>query len=165
MELHEKNEKKRLGISLIDFLIVLIVIACIAGTFVHYKLYEKNNEINTDDVCLVSILFEDVGNDMAELYAVGDKLYRDGEELFGTVVEVSSVDADFYYTNARNEIVKGVDSNKKNVSVIVRVNGDVTSDGFYANGVDYVASGMDIDVYSSKISGKGLIFDVKKQAE
>ena len=39
----EKNTKKKVRISIIDVLIILTVIACIAATFVHYKIYEKEN--------------------------------------------------------------------------------------------------------------------------
>lgn len=161
----EKNTRKKIGISIIDVLVIITFIACIAGTFIHYKVYEKNNAVSTDDTCLVSILFEGVGAELADRYSVGDKIYYNGVGLIGTVAEVSASDSVVYYKNSRNELVAGNDNSIKDVTVIVEAIGEVSTDGFRLNGTDYIAAGMKIDAYTPKISGKGLIFDVKKQAD
>ena len=160
----DKKTKKKIRISIIDVLIVVAFIACVGGIFVHYQIYEKNNAVVTDDSCYLSLLFSGVSNEYSDSASVGDKVYRDGV-LLGTVATVSVADAEVYYRNAKDEIVQTVDTGKKDVTVVVDVKGDVTDMGFLANGVEYMAAGMKIDVNMSKFSGNGLIFDVKKQSE
>ena len=161
-----ERTRKKIRISIIDILITVTIIACIAGTFVHYKLYESDNEVVTSDVCYVSVMFYGVDTEISEKLVSGEKLYlNDGGELFGTVSEAVSEDASFYYTNAKNEIVEASDPSRKDVSVTVEVNGELTANGFLANGVEYVASGMEIDLFSAKYSGKGLVFDVQQRSE
>jgi len=160
-----ENAASKKGIGIIDVLVVITLIACIAGTFIHYKIYEKNHEVNTDDKCLVSVLVPGVDADLAESYAEGDKLYYKDGVLLGTVVEVTGENSAIYYTNAKNEVVKGSDESRRDITLIVEVKGELGDGGFKVNGTDYIASGMEIDAFTPKISGKGLIFEVKKQTD
>jgi ribose 5-phosphate isomerase RpiB len=107
-----------------------------------------------------------VDNDLSEKIAIGDKIYlKEGNQTFGSVSDVIKEDSSVYYTNVANQISESVDSTKKDVAIIIEVNGDVKQDGFFANGVKYVAAGMEIDVFSSDFSGKGLIFGVEQRSE
>ena len=162
----EKKRRKKIRISIIDVLIVITLIACVGGTFVHYKIYDNNNQVKVDDVCMVSMLFSGVEPSIADKVSLGDTVYlkKDGV-VFGTVNEVSFKDALSYYTDEEGRIVEGSDSTKKDVTIIVRVVGDMSPEGFLANGKEYIASGMNEAVYTSKFSGEGLVFDVKQQTE
>ena len=162
----EKKRRKKIRISIIDVLIVVTLTACVCGAFVHYKIFEKNNQLNTDDVCMISMLFSGVEPSIADKVSSGDTVYlkKDGV-IFGTVSEVSFKDALSYYTNEEGRIVEGSDSTKKDVTVIVRVVGDMSTKGFLVNGKDYIASGMQEAIYTSSFSGVGLVFDVKQQTE
>lgn len=163
---NEKNSKKKIRISIIDVLIVVTVIACIVGSFVHFKIFEKKNAVVTDEKALVSVMFCGVSNEIAEKMVAGDKIYFDDDDtLFGTVVEAVPENAEVYFKDSLGKIALVEDESKKDISVMVEVDGDFSADGFLANGVKYTASGMEIEVFTSRFSGKGLIFDVKKQAE
>ncbi len=161
----EKGARKKIRISIIDVLIVLTVVACIAGTFVHYKVYEKNNAVVVDDRSLVSVLYSSLTSDVAERAVEGDTVFFYNGETLGNIVEVIVEDAEIYYKNSDGKWVLGTDETKKDVMVTVQVEGDFTDGGFFANGTKYVAAGMEIETYTPKFSGKGLIFEVKKQAE
>ncbi len=161
----ERNARKKIRISIIDILILLTVVACIAGTFVHYKLFEKNNAVITDEHSLVSVLYSSLSPEIAERAVVGDKLFFDGGKTLGTVVELTVEEAKVYYKNSDGKWVLGIDESKKDVTAIVEVEGNFTDAGFLANGTDYVAAGMEIETFTPRFSGNGLIFDVKKQTE
>ncbi len=161
----ERSARKKIRISIIDVLIVLTVAACIAGTFVHYKAYEKNNEVVVDERSLVSVLYSSLTPDIAERAVEGDTVFFDNGEIFGKIIEVTFKEAEVYYKNADGKWVLGTDEIKKDVTVTVQVEGDFTDGGFMANGTKYVAAGMEIETYTPNFSGKGLIFEVKKQAE
>ena len=165
MNRSEKNSRKKFSISAIDILIVVTVITCIVGTFLHYNLYKKKNAVTTDDECTVSVLVSAIEPEIAEQLVVGDKLYFDGDMELGIIAEVSVVDASVYYTNSKNEIAEGLDSTKRDVTLIVKAAGSVGESGFHVNGRQYIASGMNIKLFSSSFSGDGLIFDVKQQVE
>ena len=161
----EKSARKKIRISIIDVLIVLTVVACIAGTFVHYRVYEKNHAVVKDDNSLVSILYSSLTPDVAEKAVEGDIVFFDNGEPFGKIVEITVEDAEVYYKNSDGKWVLGTDETKKDVTVMLQVGGDFTEGGFLANGTEYIAAGMEIETYTPKFSGKGLIFEVKKQAE
>ena len=69
MTANERNRKK-IRISIIDVLIVITVIACAVGAFLHYRIYEKNNEVIKDDVALVSVMLYNVENSISTKIAV-----------------------------------------------------------------------------------------------
>ena len=161
----ERSARKKIRISIIDVLIVLTVVACIAGTFVHYRVYEKNNAVIIDEHSLVSVLYSSLMPDVAEKAVEGDTVFFDNGEALGKIVEITVEDAEVYYKNSDGKWVLGTDETKKDVTVTLQVEGDFTDGGFFANGTEYVAAGMEIETYTPKFSGKGLIFDVKKQAE
>ncbi len=166
MTANEKNPRKKIRVSVIDFLIVITVIACVCGLFVHYKFFENNNEVVTSDTCIVSVMLYGIENDVSDKIEMGDKLFfgKDGKQ-FGIVGEALKEDSAIYFTNERNEINKGVDNTKKDVSLTVEVKGHLKEDGFYMNGTDYIAAGMEIDVFSPEFSGKGLIFGIEQRSE
>ncbi|MBR5322617.1 MAG: DUF4330 family protein [Clostridia bacterium] len=161
----ERNPRKKIRISIIDILIVLVIAACIVGTFIHYRVYEKNNEVVTDDNSLISVLYSSLTPEVAERAVVGDMVFFDSGEALGRIVEVVVEDAEVYHKDTDGKWVIGTDTTKKDVTVTLQVEGDFTEGGFLANGTKYVAAGMEIEVYTPKFSGKGLIFEVKKQAE
>lgn len=166
MTANEKNNRKKIRISIIDVLIVITLIACIAGGFMHYKVYEKNNEVVTSDVCSVSVMLSEVENDVSAKIKAGDVVYfKDNDTVFGTITEVSEKDADYYYTNEQGVRVKGSNIYAKNVSVVIEVNGEMTKNGFLANGLEYVAAGMELELYSAEFWEKALIFDVQQLSE
>ena len=165
MTANERNRKK-IRISIIDVLIVITVIACAVGAFLHYRIYEKNNEVIKDDVALVSVMLYNVENSISTKIAVGDKIYlTENNELLGTVAEVSSKDGTYYFTDDQGLVREGVDFYSKDVSVIITVNGEFTEEGFLENGVKYIAAGMEIDLYSADFCQKGLIYGIENQSE
>ena len=165
MTANERNRKK-IRISIIDVLIVITIIACAVGAFLHYRMYEKNNEVIKDDVALVSVMLYNVENSISGKIGVGDKIYlTDTNELIGTVAEVSSKESIYYYTDDRGILREGNDYYNKDVSIIVTVNGEFTNEGFLANGVKYIAAGMEIDLYSADFCQKSLIYGIENQAE
>lgn len=163
----ERNTRKKIRISIIDVLILLTVIALVAGTVIHYKIYEKNNEVITDDTVTVSILFREVMPEVASAAKVGSLMFvTEDSRLLGTVTAVELEDAEVYYTSEEHKIVLGKDSEKKDLTVTVEVKGDLTEDrGFLENGSFHIAAGIEIEVFTADFSGKGLIFDVKKLSE
>ncbi len=159
----ENKSKRKIRISIIDVLIIITVIACIAGVFIHYKVYEKDNRVLNDDRCSVSIKIGGVLVELSDKIAVGDKIYLESDNSeFGVVSEVSKSESVIYYRNANDEIVEVIDSSKSDITVVVDVKGSVTQNGFRAGGNKHVAAGMNIDMYTHNFSGKGLIFDVKQ---
>ena len=164
MTSNEKSSRRKIRISIIDVMIIITVIACMLGLFFHYKIYEKENEVITSYSCFVSIVFEGLSPEISKNISVGDKVFGPFGEL-GTVTAVEEDDHSVYYTNSKNEIVNGADTSKRDVTVSLTVKGDVRDDGFYANGIDFIASGMKLDFYTSDFSGNGLIFDIQQQSE
>ncbi|MBR5314273.1 MAG: DUF4330 family protein [Clostridia bacterium] len=168
MTANERTTRKKIRISIIDVVIVITILACIVGGVVHYKIYDNNNKVVTDDVFHVSVRFSAVQNSSGQKIELGDSLYLgDDKTSLGTVVEVTEEDASFYYNDeATGEVKLGKDTTAKDVSVVIEVNGELTDyNGFLANGVKYIAAGMELDVYSDMFSGKGLIFDLEPQTK
>ena len=161
-----ENKTKRFRISIIDVLIALVVIACVAGVFLHYRTYAKNNKVVKDDTCYVSLQLSGVANETAEKITTGDTVYlKDDKSVFGKISEVNLENAQYYYSDEKGISVRGEDAYAKDVALVIEVKGELTEDGFLANGVEYVASGLYIDVYTNDFSEKGLIFGVEERSE
>lgn len=161
----EKNIHRRIRISIIDVLIVLAVIAVACGTFVHYRLFEKNHAVITDHTAEVSILLSSIDSDSAERLAAGKKVYYGDKTYMGVITEADIEEALIYYTDGDGKLQEGRDSSLKDVRLTVEVKGEFTENGFLALGRDYTAAGMEIEFFNPDFSGKGLIFDVKNQSE
>ena len=168
MTANEKTTRKKIRISIIDVIIVITLLACIAGGVLHYRIYDNNNKVVTDDVFYVSMRFSSIENSSGQKLEMGDSIYlEDGKSLFGIVSEVSEEDASFYYNDeTTGELRQGKDSTAKDVTAVIEVKGELTKEnGFFANGVKYVAAGMELGVYSDMFSSKGLIFDLEAKTE
>lgn len=168
MTANEKSMRKKIRVSIIDVIILITLLACIAGGVLHYRIYDNNNKIVTDDVFYVSMKFLAVENSSGQKLEMGDSLYlADDKSLFGIVSEVSEEDASFYYNDeATGEFRQGKDTTAKDLTVVVEVKGELTKEnGFLANGVKYVAAGMELDIYSDMFSSNGLIFDLEAKTE
>lgn len=163
---NEKSTHRKFRIGIIDFLVIITFVACISGLFLHFRIFEKNNELTTTDTCYVSVMLYGVDNNISEKIALGDKIYlKEQEEPFGTVLNIVKEDACVYYTNTKNEILKSADNSKKDVALTLEVNGDLSQDGFLTNGVKFIASGMELDIYSQTFSGKCLVFGIEQYSE
>ncbi len=160
------ENNKRIRVSVIDILIIIAVIACIAGVVVHYKVYEKVNEVKTDDLCSVSVLIRGASLEMSESVTVGDQIFfGESGDLLGKVAEINKSDATVYYRNYRDEIVEYIDNSLFDVVIVLDVSGSLTDSGFLVNGTEYVAAGEEFVIYSKLFSGKCLVIDVENKQE
>lgn len=162
----EKIKNKRMSVSAIDVMIILAFIACIAGVFVHYRVYEKTHEVITDDVCTVSVLIKGASIELGEQVTVGDQLFfENSEQEFGKIVEIDKNSATVYHNKINGEIVESVDGELLDIVLKVEVSGALTESGFLANGIEYVAAGKEIALYSKSFSENCLVIDVENAQE
>ena len=158
----ENRQNKKMTISVIDVLIILVFVACIAGVFVHYRVYEKTHEVITDDVCAVSVLIKGASLELGEGIVSGDTVFfeKDGQS-FGKVTEIVKNSASIYRENPNGEIVESIDDELLDIVIKIEVSGALGESGFLANGTEYIASGMQLDLYSKNFSENCLVIDVE----
>ncbi len=162
----ENRKNKKISVSVIDVMIVLAVIACIAGVFVHYRVYEKTHEVTTDDVCTVSVLIEGASLELGDKISSGDQIFVETNgESFGKVVEANKNSATVYYENLNGEIVEKIDDNILDIVIKIEVSGSLTESGFLANGKEYIAAGKEMALYSKDFSENCLVIDVENIQE
>ncbi len=162
----ENRQNKKMSISVIDVMIILAVIACIAGVFVHYRVYEKTHEVMTDDVCMVSVLIKGASLELGEGITLGEQIFfENGEEKFGKAVEVNKNSATVYRKNSNGEMVESIDEELLDIVIRIEASGALYESGFLVNGTEYVASGMEIELYSKNFSENCLVIDVENIQE
>ena len=166
MSAFENKQNSNLKISVIDVVIVLALIACIVGVVVRYKIYEKEHEVITTDVCSVSLMIKGASHELSESIAADDQIFFDenGEKL-GKITEVNISDAIVYHQNSQGEIVENIDGELKDIVIKIEVYGDLTESGFLVNGKEYVAAGKELAVYTKNFSEKCLVIDVESIQE
>ncbi len=162
-------EKKKSKINILDFLIIALVIVCIAGAVL--RIYTKSREDKFgEDVATVSFIIQNVQNESKDLIKAGDRLYSEAYDCdFGTMVgDMISTNA-VYYAEDDGEIIRvesGINP-ETNEPYRVDLYGKFTckgtwtdENGFSIGGTQYIAPNMSVGLSFPNIKATILILSV-----
>ena len=139
--------------NIIDFLIIVAIIGCVAGVFLRYDLATKIGLNSNKDEVEISFMVMGLREGSTAALIEGDTIYweQNGMEI-GKLLskEISEtvhyiLDENFEYQKDPNEIrftVRGVISGK----------GNMTDAGFMLNGTQFIAPGKEMKIQSKNIS-------------
>lgn len=158
----KKNRKK---INVLDALLVVAVIALIAGLVILF-LYDDYGPLGKNKTRIEEyvVTFVTLGSeDNNEQYFAEDTLYRIEPEnaYFGTVCKEPYLEPVYTYEYKDDNVVK-IETSKKCVVSSCLVNGCYKSEGFMLNGNTYIAPGMLIPISSYDFSSTVQILSIKK---
>lgn len=153
------NEKKRARFSVADFVIILMVIACLVGVAMRYDIAEKLFSKTKAEEVRVTFVVSSATDNTYQAFASG-AVFTCDDETFGRLEEVSATPAVQYYENS-----SGVLTEKKNdelhditgtfVCQLVR-----SDSGYLLGGRTYIAAGSTFTLRCGTVKTTVLITSV-----
>ncbi len=155
-------EKRKLRFNILDFLIVAVVILCIAGVLLRGGVKTTDEKLESQKA-IVSYYVSNIQSSSQYCFQEGDRIYSDslGCEM-GRLIGKVSVTPTVYYMEYDGII-------KKSESVADRIDlrgqfeceGKMSESGFSIGGTQYIAPGMSTYAHLPNINVTILITDVE----
>ncbi len=157
----EKKERK-IRFNIIDFLIVIAVIACIVGIALRYNVADRIGVKSNTDTAEVSFIVRDIKQSSADALITGDTFYwtQNGVEL-GVLTSKSTTPAAIVSENSKGEAVVVYSDYAVDATGVLTCVGTLTDDGFMIGGTQFVAPGKEMEINSKQVKVLVLITDVE----
>lgn len=156
----EKNTS-RVHFNLLDAVIVLAIIAVLAGVTLRYNLVDKLGIQSSRDSAEISFLISEISETSVDALVQGDVFYdgKNGAKL-GELVSKTSSFAEAFVENADGYLIKAYNEAYYDVRGKILAVGKMTDDGFMLNGTNFLSAGKTLQVYSKNSKVTILITDI-----
>ena len=154
------NTQKKHRFNIIDFALILTVLACIVGIALRYSLRE--NVIASNSKATVTVMVRGLLEDNVVHMIEGDEYYyqRSGDKI-GTLKSFETKPAVIRNFRHDGTIVETAYLDRVDVLCEIEVEGLNTEDGFMVGGSDYIGVGSDILVRSVNLETEWLVVDIE----
>lgn len=141
---------KNTRFNLIDFIIVIVVIACIVGTVFRSVILEKVSFASSRDELKVSFCAENLTEDQCSAIRQGEDLYL-GNEVFGKVVSITSSSQNVIVPDESGDLfVKAVDNKLFTLVGELTVRCKNTDYGFFFGSDTHIGVGKMLNLKGEK---------------
>lgn len=146
-----ENSKKRFNI--IDFLIILVVLALVLSIALRYNLADRVGITSRSDEVTVSFLVQKVSPTTIDAILPGDVFYIDQNSvLLGTLLTAQRYEAEQYHENEDGEMILSYTSAYIDIRGEIKASGSMTDSGFMLNGTTFIAPNKKITVKSKNVT-------------
>ncbi len=155
------TEKRKIRFNIIDFIILVAVIACVVGIALRYDVADRIGVKTNETKVEISFIVHDIKESSADALLIGDEFYwkQNGMSL-GTLIEKEIAPAERISENGRGEGVVTYSENKKDARATLVAVGTVTDDGFMLGGTQFISAGKEMEIYSKQVEVLAIITDV-----
>ncbi len=156
----KNNSTKKNRFNIIDFFLVVTVLACVIGIAIRYNLSETL--IQSQDSATVTVMIRGLLKENADQLVVGDEyFYQTSNKPFGTLTSVSTAPAK--NRDYMNNGTISVSEYEARVDAIctLEIEGYHSKDGFLIDGATYVGCGSDILVRSINLETQWIVLDIE----
>ncbi|MBE6574393.1 MAG: DUF4330 family protein [Ruminococcaceae bacterium] len=154
--------KIRKRFNVIDFVVIVIVIGCIAGLIVRYNIIDRVTSAVKNDKVSVNFIAYKLDPDVADSVKNGQVYYTSsGNISLGEIKNISLRDSKLVYTDKDGKAQLGRDNAKRELKGSFSVEGAVTENGFMLDGVEYLAPGKELIIYSEEVQLSVIITEIK----
>lgn len=159
-------QKKRIRVNILDFLIIAVIILCIAGALLRGGVKTTDDKLESQ-TAVISYLVSNVQSDSQYCFQAGDRIYSQtlGCDM-GRLVGKVEVSPSVSYIEDDGKIIK-VESVSDRVDIRgqFECEGKMSESGFAIGGTQYIAPGMSTYAYLPNINATILITDVQLVGE
>ena len=145
------SENKRSGarFNLFDVILILVIIACIAGIVLH-AYFTKDLTETYSETAKISIRVTGVSEQTAAAFCVnGAPVYlQENDDLIGTITDAEYAPLIIDLENAEGILVKAEHPVKKEITALLTLTGTWTDDGFLINGTTLASIGKPLKIYT-----------------
>lgn len=158
------KKTRKIKPNIIDFIIIIAVVAAIIGITVRSGVVEQVTINNSLETARVSFLVSNVSESSGEYFSNGDAFYSSTHKCnFGTLEQFWTMPAEIYLTNEYGVLGKTtVSGDKIDVRGTMLCTGVFTADGFFLAGSNYIAPNSSVTVKSANITVSLTIMDIEK---
>ena len=148
------SDKKKFRFNILDVIIILVVVACLAGAAVRYSLPAKLGITpGGNKEAIVTFFVENVRTDTIDALIEGDEYFsKEHDTVFGTLYNVAGfqIEPHVVYGEDSNGLVRSSTINHRSDLIgYFKVKGMETDRGFLLNNSKKIAPGDNIEIYSS----------------
>ena len=147
----------------IDVLIIIIVIVCIAGIVMRYKLIDLVKTSNGEESASVSFYLSNIKSSSEDYFSEGDNFFITGTGEFLGTLESGFVfePAEEFNETADGKYVKSASVNgRSDMRGTLRTTGTFSDEGFLLGNTKYIAPGSRLSVHSDKIEVTVTVTDI-----
>ena len=157
---------KKIKPNIIDFIIIIAVIAAIIGITIRTGVVEQVTINNNLERARVSFLISGISETSEEYIKNGDVFYSNTHKCtFGTLEQNWSLPAETYTVDEYGVLHKTQINAKSDVRGTMLCIGVFTADGFFLGGSNYIAPGSSVNVKSANIVVTLTVLDIEKITE
>ncbi len=141
------NENKT-RFNMIDFIIIMVIIACIIGTVFRAAILDRLSFSSSADNAYISFCAENLTQEEIEMLRVGDELSLSGKS-FGVIKAVSSTEQTVVVTSADGSgFVKATDNTRFTLTGEIEISGENTDKGFFFDSDIHIGVGKMLNLES-----------------
>jgi len=148
----DKNGKIKGRVSIIDIVIVLAVLALVAG-FVYRQTSDRFGAIlRADETFYVTVETNRLRSLNVDAVSIGDIMFRmDSRQPFGTVIDIRTEPATNNIWHSDGTITEAEMEDRYLLTLVLESTGSITQTGYFVNGTDHIASGSDVMLVSNRL--------------
>ena len=148
--------------NIIDFLIIVAVIGCIAGVFLRYDLATKVGLNSNKDEVEISFIVVSIRRESTEALLEGDTIYweQNGMEI-GKLLSKEVTEEVKYVLDENYEYNKKFNEIRFDVRGVILAKGNMTENGFMLNGTQFIAPGKELKIQSKNITTSVTVTSVR----
>jgi len=155
-----KNTAKKNRFNIIDFFLVVTVLACVIGIAIRYNLSETL--VQSHDSATVTVMIRGLLEENADQLVVGDAyFYQTSSKPFGTLTSVKTSPAKNRYFKDDGTVYVSEYQDRVDAICTLDIEGYHSKDGFMIDGATYVGIGSDILVRSMHLETQWIVLDIE----
>lgn len=156
------TDKKKKRFNVIDFVIVVVVLGCIAGIAARYNIVNRIVVDSDRDEVEISFLATDMSPMLSYAVNVGETFYSEASGIsMGPLIEYDVKDSIITFINDSGEKETAADPAKKDITGTLRATGIMSADGFMLGGTQYLAAGKTLTIQSLEVQLSVIITEIK----
>ncbi len=157
----EKKKGGKLRFNIIDFLIIVIVLGCIAGAVIRYNIIDRIVLDTKRDEVKISFLVSGISPQIAEAMKEGDEYYISGASYtIGRLSKPTVGPAQIIDENEEGRPVASEDNTLRDVRGSFTSYGVLNEDGFFLAGTMFLAPGKTLTVESKSATFSLIITEI-----
>lgn len=157
------REKTKGRFNVIDLLIIVIVLGCIAGIVYRYNLVDRLIVDSTRDEVTVRFVTASVSKDIDEKLSDGDEFYIESSgEKFGTLTGHSSTDNSYVASDDNGRPVISYNKELRDIEGTISCRGVMRDEGFFIGGTQFVAPGSELVIESVNVRISVIITEISR---
>jgi len=158
-----KKKDGKLHFNIIDLLIILIVLGCLAGVVIRYNVIDRLVLDTRRDEVKISFMVAGITPQIANSINDGEEFFvvESGESI-GSLAEHSVTNATIVEANDSGIPVKSIDDTLRDVRGVFTSYGRVRDDGFFLGGTMFLAPGKTLTVESRSVRFSVIITEIRR---